>query len=221
MSINTQSESVHANDGRKLYLLGAGGHCKVVFDALQVSKYSGPIGVLDGNAARAGERFMDSVDIEVIDQTSLDSQWVHIAIGDNHIRAKIYQKALNDGATGYRVIHPNSQIAATCEIGHGTLVAAQAVIGPQALVGCAVIVNHGAIVDHDCEVGDYSHISPNATLGGGVSIGENVLVGAGAVVLPCVSICANSIIGAGAVITKHIEKPGVYVGAPAKWVRDI
>jgi acetyltransferase-like isoleucine patch superfamily enzyme len=49
-------------------------------------------------------------------------------------------------------------------------------------------------------------------------VGNNVSIGSNATILP-VSICDRVVIGAGAVVTKNIEKSGIYVGNPAKFVR--
>lgn len=56
---------------------------------------------------------------------------------------------------------------------------------------------------------------------GEVYIGKNVWIGAGAVILPNVVIGQNSIIGAGSVVTKNIESNSIYVGNPAKKIKDL
>lgn len=52
-----------------------------------------------------------------------------------------------------------------------------------------------------------------------VIIGKNVWVGNNAVILK--NIARNCIIGAGAVVTRPTEKNGIYVGNPAKYLRDV
>ena len=52
------------------------------------------------------------------------------------------------------------------------------------------------------------------------TIGNHVSIGSNATILP-VNVCDNVVIGAGAVVTKDIVKPGVYVGNPAKFLREI
>lgn len=54
-----------------------------------------------------------------------------------------------------------------------------------------------------------------------VHIGRNVWVGAGAVILPGVSIGDNSVIGAGSVVTKDIPANVVAVGNPCRVLRPI
>ncbi|MBT2518463.1 acyltransferase [Streptomyces sp. ISL-90] len=53
-----------------------------------------------------------------------------------------------------------------------------------------------------------------------VSIGDNVWIGAQSVILAGVTLGSNSIIGAGAVVSKSVEADSIYVGNPARKVRD-
>jgi acetyltransferase-like isoleucine patch superfamily enzyme len=52
------------------------------------------------------------------------------------------------------------------------------------------------------------------------NIGNHVSIGSNATILP-VNICAKVVIGAGAVVTRDIVEPGIYVGNPAKKIRNI
>ena len=54
-----------------------------------------------------------------------------------------------------------------------------------------------------------------------VHIGKNVWIGAGAVILPGVSIGDNSVIGAGSVVTRDIPANVVAVGNPCRVLREI
>ena len=54
-----------------------------------------------------------------------------------------------------------------------------------------------------------------------VHIGKNVWIGAGAVILPGVSIGDNSVIGAGSIVTKDIPSNVVAVGNPCRILREI
>jgi acetyltransferase-like isoleucine patch superfamily enzyme len=50
------------------------------------------------------------------------------------------------------------------------------------------------------------------------TIGNRVSIGSNATILP-VQICDDVVIGAGAVVTKSIDKPGIYAGNPARFLR--
>lgn len=54
-----------------------------------------------------------------------------------------------------------------------------------------------------------------------VHIGNRVWIGAGAIILPGVSIGDNSVIGAGSIVTKDIPASVVAVGNPCKVIREI
>ena len=54
-----------------------------------------------------------------------------------------------------------------------------------------------------------------------VHIGNNVWIGAGAVILPGVTIGDNSVIGAGSVVTRDIPANVVAVGNPCRVIREI
>jgi len=93
--------------------------------------------------------------------------------------------------------------------------------------------------DTDIYVGDSCMFAPNviiATAGHPVKpelrrqvyqynlpihIGNNVWIGAGAIVLPGVTIGDNSVIGAGSVVTKDIPANVVAVGNPCRVIREI
>ena len=56
---------------------------------------------------------------------------------------------------------------------------------------------------------------------GEIHIEKNVWIGAGVVILPNVTIGQNSIIGAGSIVTKNVESNSIYVGNPAKKIKDL
>jgi acetyltransferase-like isoleucine patch superfamily enzyme len=49
-------------------------------------------------------------------------------------------------------------------------------------------------------------------------IGNRVAIGSNATILP-VRVCDDVVIGAGAVVTRDIDKPGIYAGNPARFLR--
>ena len=54
-----------------------------------------------------------------------------------------------------------------------------------------------------------------------VSIGRNVWIGAGAIILPGVTVGDDSVIGAGSVVTRDVAPATVVVGTPARVVRRL
>lgn len=108
-------------------------------------------------------------------------------------------------------------------------------------LGHNVYVNfHLTLVDDTrIDIGDYTMIGPNVTIATAghpiradlrervyqfnmpVRIGKNCWIGAGAIILPGVTIGDNSVIGAGSVVTKDIPSNVVAVGNPCRVLREI
>ena len=144
---------------------------------------------------------------------------VFMAIGDNIIRRKIYEKLrLNNISLNTTLIHSNTIISKSSLIEKQTFISAGVIINPQVKIGVGCIINTGAIIEHDCSIGKFSHIAPGAVLAGNVSIGSGCMIGANAVIKQGVKVGDNVIIGAGAVVLKNVNSNKTFVGNPAKQI---
>lgn len=193
-------------------ILGAGGHGKVVLDA--VVSGGRTCRVVDQDPGRVGKTIL-GLTVEMLDP-SISYPLLHVAIGDNMVRRKL-RVALDAVVLEWlSVQHPRAVLSTSVSAGEGLFIAANAVVGPDVQLGALTIVNHGAVIDHDCEIGAYCHVAPNATLGGGVKLADGVLVGSGAVLLPGVQVGENAVIGSGAVVTHDVNARMTVLGVPAK-----
>ncbi len=199
---------------KNLNIIGAGGHARVVIDAARRTANINII-IYDDQLAKEGHSLDDALIHAPIQRLPSDEKYVHIAIGNNKTREKLGNHFINQQKILHTVIHPQTYIAGYTKISEGSFIACQAIIGPGTLIHSGCIINHSAVVDHECVIGAWSHIAPNATLGGNVKIGQRVLIGAGAIVLPGIKIADDVIVGAGAVVTKDIEAGLTLIGNPA------
>jgi sugar O-acyltransferase (sialic acid O-acetyltransferase NeuD family) len=113
----------------------------------------------------------------------------------------------------HATVSPRARISEGVQILPGAIVAAGAVLER------GVIVNHKSSVDHETTVGAGSHLAPGTTVCGLVHIGERVFVGAGATVLPRLTLGSDSVIGAGSVVTHNVDVRAVVVGVPASNIK--
>jgi sugar O-acyltransferase (sialic acid O-acetyltransferase NeuD family) len=197
---------------KKLILLGAGGHAKVVLDTALLLFPEWEIECRDDDLQKKGGQIL-SLSIQV--PIGKPEGQVHVAIGNNRARMRYGEEALQTGVMFYTLVHPRAVVAQTAHIDAGSFIAAGAILGPDTRIGKGCIINHGAIVDHDSVISDYCHIAPNATLGGGVIVGREVLIGAGATILPKIRIGDGAVIAAGAVVTKAVQAGTTVLGVPA------
>lgn len=200
---------------KKIVIIGAGGHGRVVAD---IAKACGDtvLGFLDdsntinnkvniiGTSADA-EKYCDG-------ETEL-----FVAVGNCKIREKLMNGLPN--ARWYTAIHPSAIISPSALIGEGTCVMPNAVVNNSAVIGKGTIINTCASVDHDDVIGDFVHIACGAHLAGTVTVGNGTWVGIGSTISNNVSVCGNLMIGAGTVVVKDITEEGTYVGVPAKKIK--
>lgn len=201
---------------KKVVIIGAGGHAKVIADIV-IKSQDILLGFLDDNV-EVGKKIICNYEIlgkieECLQLKEQENIEFVIAIGNNDIRKQISNKYK---LKYYTAIHPTAQIGLDVKIQEGTQVMANACINSSAKIGKHSIINTGAIIEHDNIIKDYVHISPNVSLGGTVKVGKNTHIGIGATVKNNIEICNNCIIGAGAVVVKNIVEAGSYVGIPAR-----
>lgn len=200
---------------RRLVIIGAAGHGKVVADAaLKMDKYSDIIFLDDNNELTECNGFSVMGKSSEIVHYVKDAD-VFVAVGDAEIRQKIQEQVHKMNAFIATVVHPQAVIGKNVTIGCGTAVMAGAVINSGSIVGEGCIINTCSSVDHDCRIADYVHIAVGAHLAGNVEVGSRTWIGAGVTVSNNVSICCNCMVGAGAVVVRRIREPGIYVGIPA------
>ncbi len=198
---------------------GASGHGKVVCDILLASNIRLD-GFVDDNRDLEGKKVMGfpvlGSDKWIAETLKTASVRIALGIGNQQNRKIVADRCQHMGAEISTLVHPRATVAASAQLGEGTVVMAGAVVNPDAKIGRGVIINTGAVVEHDVVVGDYAHLSPGVTTGGGVRIGSLTHIGLGATILPGISIGQRTVVGAGAVVVCDIPDDAIAFGVPAK-----
>lgn len=200
------------------FVYGAGGHAKVVADALACAGEV-VLGFVDDDPKKLAAPVLG---LPVLRFESLPSgARVALGIGDNRVRKLLADKCAAAGVSLVSAVHPSAVVAPSARVGHGTVILAGAVVNPDAVVGEGVIVNTAAIVEHDVIVGDYAHLSPGAILAGGSKLGAFSHLGLGATVLDDIFVGSETVIGANAVVNRHVADRVVAYGVPARVQRQL
>lgn len=201
-------------------VFGAGGHAKVVIDAI-LSHGHQDIQLFDDSLAKLNIVLLgypvQGLRTDLI-KASKKSPFakVIIAIGRDTMRQVIYEDFYSQKICLGNIIHQSAVVSPSVDLGLGLMIMANAVVNPDAKLGHNIIVNTGAVIEHDCIISSHCHIAPHSTLCGEVSVGESSLIGAGAVVLPGIKIGKNCIVGAGSVVTQDVPDGASVMGVPAK-----
>lgn len=202
---------------KRLAVLGASGHGKVVADLAELTGWQEVVFFDDAWP----QKVKNGVWSVVGDGQALLNQLnsfagVIVAIGENRIRADKLGWLAGNAAPIVSLIHPNAVISRYARFGEGCVVMAGAVVNADVSIADGVILNTGCSVDHDCDIGGCAHIGPGVRVAGGVRIGAQSWVGIGACVKQSVEIGQQVVVGAGAAVVNELPDGVTAVGIPAK-----
>lgn len=192
-----------------LVLIGGGGHASVLADILlgrgrEILAVICPDDVSSRAVLADIPHFSQDEDI-----TRFSPSSVRLVNGIGMVPRSTFRQRMNEKflAQGYvfeTVVASDAKVSSFAEVKSGAQIFPGARVQTGAVIGEHTIVNSEALIEHDCTIGAYNHIAPHATLCGGVTSEEQVLVGAGAIVLPGLSLGRCSIVGAGVTIRSNV-----------------
>ncbi|MGB2631201.1 MAG: serine acetyltransferase, partial [Candidatus Omnitrophota bacterium] len=115
----------------RIVLLGGGGHCKVVIDAIISGGKYDIVGIIDPNI-RPGEEVLgvqvlgNEDMLQGLAEKGVKCAFISVgSVGDCSTRKKIYEKIKDDFSIP-SIIHPRAVIGREVKIGEGTFIAASA-----------------------------------------------------------------------------------------------
>ena len=204
-----------------LIMIGAGGHAKVLLEALRLTGRQIK-GILTLEKALWGKEVWgipvlgndDRIDLFNPHETELINGIG--STGNSSTRIRIFEAMSEKSFSFAKVVHPSAIISRDTFLGEGAQVMAGAIIQPGCEIGNNVIINTGAIVDHDCRIGNHVHLAPGVSISGGVTVGAGTHVGTGASVIQGIIIGEAVFVAAGSVVTHDIAKGAQVRGIPAR-----
>jgi acetyltransferase EpsM len=198
----------------KVSLYGASGHAKVILDIIISIEDLEIAFIFDDNPSVTHLR-----NHLVLNASDYPKEFMRypllLSIGDNSIREHLVQR-LNPSSFSRALVHSSAHISEEMQLHKGSVIMPMAVISASTKIGQHCILNTGAVIEHDCNLEDFVHVSPNATVCGGVSIGKGTHIGAGAIIIPQIKIGEHCIIGAGTVVINDIPSHSKVVGNPGR-----
>ncbi len=205
---------------KKLLILGAGGHAKVVKEtAIETGQFNS-FYYLDDNLDLKKNNLNVVGKLKDLFQDKIRKNYssAFIAIGNSNKRESLFNNLTKAGYNLPLLIHPTSWVSKSAKISNGSLVLANSTIQANVNIGSSVIINNNCSIDHDSIIKDASHICPGVNLAGNVQIGKRVWVGIGSSVIQNIKIGDDVYIGGGSLVTKSIPDSTKAYGVPAKTI---
>lgn len=145
-----------------------------------------------------------------------------VAIGYKHLRERqaIYRKFAGNIPFA-NLIHPSAIIDPTCTLGEGVVVYSGCILDMGARIGANALLNAGCVIGHHSEIGSGCFLSPAVSIAGFVMVEPGCVLGIGTIVIDNIRIAGGARTGAGAVVTRSIDDPGLYLGVPARFAKDV
>ena len=210
---------------RRVIMIGAGGHARVLLSALrsanvQVSgcvaperprdRWPSTIAYLGTDAALGALNAGETILVNGIGSTRSPD-----------LRRQVFERAKAAGLDFLAVLHAKCLLDENVTLGEGVQVLAGAIVQCDVTLGANSIVNAGAVVCHDCRIGAHAHLAPGVRLSGAVTIGDGVHVGVGATIIQGLTIGEGAMIAAGAVVVDNVPPRSSVAGTPAKPMRQL
>lgn len=202
---------------KRLAILGASGHGKVVADIAELSGWDEVVFFDDAWPDLKNNSVWSVVgNTDNLLSAFQEYSGVFVAIGNNDIRLNKLKLLRELEVPLPSIFHPSAVVSRYAKINDGCVICAGVVVNADANVGFGSILNTACSVDHDCVLSEAVHVSPGARLAGGTHVGQCAWIGIGTAVRQLITIGAYSVVGAGAAVVKNVPERTTVVGVPAE-----
>ncbi len=205
---------------RKCVIIGAGQYSGVIREILEKIEKLEIEGYLDDNPALDGKK-IDG--LPVLGRTNMLAEIARrgvnnfiVSVGEPHLRAQLFQRAVDAGLKPISAIHPRACISKNALIEDGCVVEAHSLVSIRSTISRGTFITQNCSISHDCRLGEFSHMAPGSHLGGMVRIGRGVLIGIGGAVSPNIEIGDNVIVAPGTSVDRNVAPGCVMEGCPGR-----
>jgi sugar O-acyltransferase (sialic acid O-acetyltransferase NeuD family) len=209
----------------RIILAGGGGFCRELYFWAQETHESGRLPQIGGYLNDPGPSIakLDYPDMpwlgSIEDYVPKAGDLFLLAVGSPQGKRAIHGKLSARGAIFARLIHPNSRVLRTAQLGEGVIFCPGAAAGPDTIIERFVTFNAVCGAGHDARIGEFTTVSSAVDITGHASIGRDVMIGSSATILPRVKVGDGATIGAGSVVYRSVPAGATVFAAPAKLIK--
>jgi sugar O-acyltransferase (sialic acid O-acetyltransferase NeuD family) len=213
-----------SNQGR-IILAGGGGFCRELYFWVADCHAAGRLPPIGGYLDDAGPSLARLSYDDMPWLGSIDSydpkpgDGVLLAVGTPKTKRAIHGKLSVRGAQFPQLIHPDTRVVRTAQLGEGVIMCPQTAANPDVIIERFVTFNASSGAGHDAHIGEFTMISSLVDILGYTKIGRDVMIGDSATILPKVKVGDGSTIGAGSLVYRSVPAGATTYGAPSKMMR--
>jgi sugar O-acyltransferase (sialic acid O-acetyltransferase NeuD family) len=207
-----------------LVIVGAGGFSRqiaeLVEDLNQVTPRWNLLGFLDDDPALSGSQV---IGYPVLGQLNAAADYpsARFVIGiANHrnpdIRKTVSARLALEIQRYATLAHPSASVSSRAEVGPGTVILQNVVIGHHVVVGAHVLVSPACVLSHQVVIGDWVTFATGVKLSGSCRIGRAAYLGSNSTLLPGIQIGEGALVGIGAVVVSNVLPDTTVFGCPAR-----
>jgi sugar O-acyltransferase (sialic acid O-acetyltransferase NeuD family) len=138
----------------------------------------------------------------------------------NRVRARLFAATKQKGYTCLSYVSSRAFVWRNVEMGENCFIFENNVVQYGVKLGSNIVLWSGNHIGHQTVIKDNVFISSHVVVSGYCEVGENCFLGVNSSVANNVKIGKDCLIGMAAVINKDTEERKVYVGSPAKPIKD-
>lgn len=161
---------------KKILIIGAGGHGKVVKEVAEACGYK-KVDFLDDNSSDAIGK------IQELNLYLNEYENAIVGIGNNLFRNEMLDRLKKAGYQIPVLIHPTAYVSPSAIVSEGTVIEPLAIVNANSQVCKGCIISVGAIVDHNVVLEECVHVNAGAIVKAGARVVQNRKLEAGEVVL--------------------------------------
>jgi sugar O-acyltransferase (sialic acid O-acetyltransferase NeuD family) len=156
--------------------------------------------------------------VELFEQKIFDYLMVGVGYQHFNFRKNIFNQ-FKGRIPFANIIHRSAYIDSSCRLGEGIFILPGTVLDYNVLLEDNVLLNTACTIAHDSKVGMHSFLSPRVAVAGFVNIGSCCNIGINTSIIDNIEIVDEVQTGGATVVIKNLEKAGLYVGNPARFIR--
>jgi acetyltransferase EpsM len=145
---------------KKLIIIGAGNHAKVVLDIVRtINEYQVVGFAADG--CSVGSKVFGNYSVKsncLLSELTLNKDiYFVVAIGDNKARRLFFENAITKFSAA-TLIHPSVVLGSNVTVQGGSVILPLAFVNTDSFIGENSIVGAGVLIDHDVKISSHSHL---------------------------------------------------------------